>query len=274
MNRVILVGLAAAAGLFLVGAFVVWIAGGRLDQDRLYCVNHLRQLGQFAGADVRDPRAPVRDQKPPRDAVPAGTVVNPLLPPDLRLSWAAAALLVLDQRTQPTAELSEKIDRSAAWDAGPNAAVGGTRVGGFVCPANPTAGANTQYLGMAGLNPDAAGLDLGPPVQPRAGCFRYDAPTPFAAIADGLSQTILFAETNRDLGPWLRGGPSTVRGLDIADGSAVPIGVGGQFGGNHFGGANLGFADGSVRFLTDKMSPDVFRKLVTIVDGSEREGDW
>ena len=71
-----------------------------------------------------------------------------------------------------------------------------------------------------------------------------------------------FAETAFEVGPWLRGGPTTVRGL--ADGQ---IGLGGAFGGNHPAGGTVGFADGSVRFLTDRIEPTVFRALLTINGG-------
>ena len=250
-----------AFGILLAGFFAVWVARGRVDQDRVYCANNLRQLGRFAARDEKpDVRLPA--------SIPAGTVFVPDLPPDRRLSWVPDLLPALDSRRQATAELGAQIDKSLPWDAEKNAAAARTTLGVLTCPANPPPEAGgpaaTQYVGSGGVNPAGATL---PPADPRAGAFRYDAATPFAAVTDGLSHTLLFAETNADLGPWLAGGPGTVRGYD--EGGRPPVGVGGQFGGNHFGGGNVGFADGSARFLGDKIAAAVFRNLVTIAGGTD-----
>lgn len=254
-----------AFGILLIGLFMVWIAQGRVDQDRVYCANNLRQLGQFA-AHYAKPAEKTTVTLP--TSIPAGTLFVPDLPPERRLSWVVDLLPSLDSKRQSTAKLVTEIDKALPWDAGKNAAAARTSRGVLTCPANPppeTAGpAVTQYVGSGGVNPTGAQL---PPTDARAGAFRYDAATPFLAITDGLSHTLLFVETNADLGPWLAGGPSTVRGYE--EGSRPPIGSGGQFGGNHFGGGNFGFADGSVRFLSDKISADVFRNLVTIAGGKD-----
>ena len=77
----------------------------------------------------------------------------------------------------------------------------------------------------------------------------------------------VFAETNADVGPWIRGGPATVRGLDDAAGAAAFVGAGGQFGGTHPHGANFAAADGGVRFVTVRISPPVLAAMVTIAGG-------
>ena len=255
------------AAVVVVGAVLTGIVKARAAQGRVYCENNLRQLGLFAAIPpAPKPDAPV--DPAPRTAVPPGTVVNLALSPDRRLSWAADALPVFDRRQQDPA-LAGRIDRTAAWDAGPNAEVAATRIGTLTCPGNPAAAGMTQYLGASGLDPRGADLGLDPPDRARAGCFRYDAPTPYAAITDGLSNTVLFAETNRDLGPWLRGGPSTVRGLLEGETAPPPVGVGGQFGGNHVGGANVGMADGSGRFVSDRVTPAFLAGLMMIAGGPE-----
>ena len=48
----------------------------------------------------------------------------------------------------------------------------------------------------------------------------YDRLTSLAMIKDGTSNTIALMETRFDLGPWARGGASTLRGFDPAD---VPL---------------------------------------------------
>jgi len=54
----------------------------------------------------------------------------------------------------------------------------------------------------------------------------------------------------------------------------VFVGAGGQFGGNHPEGATFAAADGSGRFLTPRVNPDVFKALLTISGGpGETVGD-
>jgi prepilin-type processing-associated H-X9-DG protein len=281
MSRRVGVAVLLMVGLLAAGLIVVWINRVRADQDRTYCANNLRMLAQAseqvglalpagAAAGVVAPAMTAQ--------VPPGTVVNPALPPEDRLSWVVPLLPLFDQRLQDTASVYAQIDLSAPWDAERHAAPARERLTVLRCLGNPPehgdGPAVTQYVGAGGVGPDAATLPLTlppagwPPIAPpRAGCFRYDAPTPYAAITDGLSHSILFAEVSAELGPWLRGGPATVRTLD--DGLATrAIGTGGQFGGNHPGGANFAFADHSVRFLTDRTDPEVLKGLFTIAGGA------
>ena len=119
--------------------------------------------------------------------------------------------------------------------------------------------------------PDAATATHPPPPDPaaRAGAFRYDAATPFDRIGDGLSQTLLLGETANDVGPWLRGGPSTVRGLDDGKSAKPLIGAGGQFGGYYPNGAYFAMCDGSVRNITPQITRGVLLDLATIDGGNE-----
>ena len=78
---------------------------------------------------------------------------------------------------------------------------------------------------------------------------------------------MMVIETAKDNGPWIAGGPSTVRGLDL---SGLPyLGRNGQFGGTHRGGANVLFADGSVRFIHESIHPQVFEDMATIAGGED-----
>jgi prepilin-type processing-associated H-X9-DG protein len=77
-------------------------------------------------------------------------------------------------------------------------------------------------------------------------------------------------ETRSGLGPWARGGPSTVRGFDPAD---VPLhGDGRPFGG-HSSGMNVAMADGSVRFLRATVDPAKLAAAITIAGGESAELD-
>ncbi|MFO0848827.1 MAG: DUF1559 domain-containing protein [Gemmataceae bacterium] len=274
-------GCAVLVGFGLVGfgLFITWVMKGRAAQSRLYDTNNLRVLAQAVGRNAPDPDRPLfaseKTKAPPPDkpaagpsAVPAGTVVNPALPPDRRLSWVVHLLSQLDADAQ---QVAGGIDRGQPWDGEKNKAAAQTRLAVLNSYSHPPAvpsgaPAVTQYVGAGGVGADAPSLAWAndkPP--PTAGCFRYDAPTPFSAITDGLSGTILFAEVSADLGPWLQGGPATVRTFDPAGKS--PVGVGGQFGGNQPGGGLFAFADTSVRFLSDRTSKDVLHGLFTIAGG-------
>lgn len=259
-------------GLLVVAFIAMAIVRQRASHDRVACLDNFRELGQFAALYEKNRTG---DAKPELHhlAVPAGTLVNPALPPEQRLSWIAESLEFLSRRRQDTAPLAAKVERTAAWDSDRNRELAKTPIKLFLCPGavpekQPDEPALAQIVGVGGIGPDGATLGLGIPVPNRAGCFRYDSPTPLTTIRenDGLGTTVLFAETARDLGPWIRGGPSTVRMLDVSPGAA-PI-VGGQFG-NYPGLAGFGLADGSARFFSDRMNPQVIRSMFTIAGQGE-----
>jgi Protein of unknown function (DUF1559) len=210
---------------------------------------------------------------------PAGTVAHPDLPPEQRLSWFVELLPYLEQN-----DLARRLDRGAGWADSRNAAVIHTPVkvlrcadwAGELLPAEHL----TPYLGAAGLGADAANL---PATDRRAGVFGHNRRTALTEVTDGTSNTLLVLESARDNGPWARGGPSTVRGLDPTD--RPHLGVGRPFGGTHFAekgwsrreqaiGCQAALADGSCRFLTNDVSPQVLEALVTVAGGEQLPGDW
>lgn len=120
------------------------------------------------------------------------------------------------------------------------------------------------YIGVAGVGADAPVLPSG---HPRAGIFGYARATKFEDIRDGTSATMAVIETTRDHGPWTAGGPASVRGVDPA--TRPYIGHGRPFGGYHPGGANVAFADGSVRFVRASIDAKVFEAIATAEGGEE-----
>lgn len=60
-----------------------------------------------------------------------------------------------------------------------------------------------------------------------------------------------------------------MRGLDDSPNALRAIGFGGQFGGNHREGALFGFADHSVRILTDRTDFRILAGLMTIAGGAQ-----
>jgi hypothetical protein len=265
MTRRIL-GLALAILLLFVGIGLLATAlvRQRADADRETAKANLMELGLFA---ARYHEAEVGKKKLPEiSVVPPGTILPSKFPPDQRLSWAVAMLPFLDQKRQKTADLIPLFDPNLSWNEGGNGEAAKTKLRVLLCPATPPEFRKdepvvTQIVGIAGIGADAASLPLDSPL---AGSFRYDSPTPLGAFPDGTSNTLLFGETNHDLGPWVRGGPSTVRGM-ISD--VGLIGNGRQFGGIHVGGAWFGFADGGARFLIEKIDPKVLLALATRAGG-------
>jgi prepilin-type processing-associated H-X9-DG protein len=259
--------------LVATGFVVTFLQKARMNANLAASQNNLRQLALFA-AHHSNPEPSHDPTKVPRE-IPAGTVPLPGQPPDNRLSWFVHVLPGLDQSRQDVVGLLAKINEQAPWTDARNQEAARTRLLVALCPLNtqqPAADqpAITCYVGIAGVGADAARLDL-PPLPERApnraGAFRYDSATPFDRIGDGLSQTLLLGETANDLGPWLRGGPSTVRGVDDRKDARPPIGAGGQFGGYFPNGGNFALCDGSVRVITPRITPDVFFRLATIDEG-------
>lgn len=264
MRPWIIVGLGAFLVLFAVGVLITALPQRRAAAEQEACKKNLKDLAAFA-AMKSDPD-PARAAAAPHE-VPAGTIVLPGVPPSARLSWVPAALPTFDQRHQKTTEIVEAIDRARPWESSRNQEAAKRKLLALLCPGRPPEiaadrFAPTQYVGIAGIGATAAEFNV---VTKESGCFRYDSPTPFTDIADGLSQTLLFGERSEELGPWLQGGPSTVRGLEA--GPNAPL-LG--FGGNHPNTSNWAMADGSVRSITPRIDPKILRSLATIA-GKEQE---
>jgi prepilin-type processing-associated H-X9-DG protein len=250
----------AVAGLVL-GALVsvVTVIGGvalvlLFVQEKSHvaaCANNLRQIGLAVNrySDKND------------HYFPSGTVVNPALDPPRRLSWEAAILPYLSEagpggkrREKPAEEIALK----EAWDAPANAGLR-RNVASYLCPVFaqellPGQAGLTSYVGSAGVGKDAATLPL---TDANAGFFGYDRLLRASDISASLGATMAAIETLQDNGPWPAGGPPTVRGVE-ADCDRY-IGKGAAFGGLHRNGANILWADGSVRIVTEQINPDLFR---------------
>jgi hypothetical protein len=222
-----------------------------------------------------------------------GTAPGTTFPPDRRMSFYPILLPYLECQSVYT-----KLAPAQEWDSPANvtAAADWPVMRTFQCPEwseerwEPTPAmpervtrghlAYTNYIGVAGLGTDAPTL---PADDPRAGMFGYDRTLRREDVKDGLSNTALLLETGRDVGAWMQGGPSTVRGIDQTD---VPItGDGQAFGGTHFSdkfalflkkpsGSNLLLADGSVRYLLNETDPSVLAALATIAGGESIPPDW
>jgi hypothetical protein len=186
---------------------------------------------------------------------PAGTHPNPDLKPDKRLSWLTDLLPFLEYKP-----IYDLIDFKKAWDDRANKMAADSPLALFINPSLGPQKANgfpvTEYVGMAGVGADGPML---PVTSPRAGVFAYDRVTRLDDIKDGTSNTIAISECNKDLGSWAAGGRATIRSLTkkpYIDGSD---GLGG-----HPEGCLMGFADGSVRFISKSIDAQTLEALMTI----------
>ncbi len=103
----------------------------------------------------------------------------------------------------------------------------------------------------------------------RAGIFGYNRSTRMRDITDGTSNTVMISEASKDFGNWAAGGKSTIRAFTKKRYINGPDGIGGPW----KGGAQMGFADGSVHFLSENIDPAVMERLAKMADG-EPVGDF
>jgi prepilin-type processing-associated H-X9-DG protein len=253
-------------GVILAAVLTVTLAGAailrsRETQRRVECSNNLKMIGLG-----------LHEYHDAFGAFPPGTVPNPALRPEQRLSWIVAAWSFVGD-----GQIHLNIDREKAWDdpvnrkpTGHSGVEGPASTSELYSPGCPE-GRDTlrerssrtlQYVGVGGVGIDAPTLPMG---HPRAGVFGYDRTTRRDDIKDGLTTTMMVIETARDLGPWTAGGPKSVRGVDPA--RQPYIGRGRQFGGNHRGGVNVLYADGSVRFVKESIWPPAFEAAATAAGG-------
>jgi type II secretory pathway pseudopilin PulG len=248
---------------------------------RASCTNQLRLLGQAAHQyhDAHGHWGP-------------GTVPDTPFPPEERLSFYAPLLPHIDAR-EP---VHDKLRLTEPWDAEVNrAAIKDVNWTVFQCPewtgAQPpdvrrdlAAGTydypkHANYTGIGGVGANAAALPTG---APGIGMFGYDRTVKKDDVKDGLANTILLIETGYEVGPWIRGGPSTIRTIDPA--AQHLTGGGLPFGGTHYrerlfrpheaNGFHVLFADGSTRYTNKEVSPAVLTALATIAGGEEVSVDW
>jgi prepilin-type processing-associated H-X9-DG protein len=261
----------AVLSVGLIGGWLVGAVGqAREAARRSQCLCHLKWV-VFA----------LQNYHSQHGSLPTGTIANPRLSPERRLSWLVE--LWDDQSSGTTLS----VDRSKGWDEPPNwpPKVSASENITFVdmepedtsdwvtCPDDPgyreSKPLPLTYVGVAGVGANAPEL---PSRHPHAGIFGYDRVTKFGDIRDGTSTTMAVIETTRGHGPWTAGGPTSVRGVDPA--TRPYIGHNHPFGGYHAGGANLAFADGSVRFVKETIDPKVFEAIATIAGGEELPPGW
>ena len=240
----------------------------RESAKRMTCTNNLKQHGLA-----------VHGYLDTHEHFPSGTMPNPELSVEQRFSFHVTVVPFVE-----CGNLYSSLVRTAAWDAPANVAVMEHYtarlyqcphgLSGAKDPALPRSGhlAFTNYVGVAGVGADAA---TRPADAPGNGIFGYDRAIAMKDIKDGASSTALLLETAHDVGPWIRGGPGTVRAVGVDDA---------QFGGTHtrrpwliqkrVDGFNVLLADGSVRFTKPDIDPAILAALATVAGGEEVPANW
>jgi prepilin-type processing-associated H-X9-DG protein len=227
----------------------------RRAADRSQCNNNLKQLGLA-----------IRNYHDTYGKFPRTAALNPDLPPEMRQSW------IVD--TWPFVEASDlynRMDHKKAWNAEENRFAALTDLKILQCPGfrgyPPTSTfASTSYVGITGLGANADHLPL---EDPRAGFFGYERTIKIEDLHGRAPSIVMLAETMQARGAWTAAGPPTTRGL-VPDGSPY-FGRNDQFGGTHGHGANVTFADGSVRFIEQSIDPVVWEAMATLGGKGNRE---
>ena len=221
---------------------------------RTQCKNNLKQLGLATW-----------NYETTWGHMPSGTIVESAGEVEDRLAWTVNLLPFVDQGA-----LFERFDRKAGWQAKPNYDLGFNNPQPvFLCPSNDeTETADgfpvSHYAAVAGAGENAPkeGAARGD-----AGVFGYERKTEVAEIRDGTSNTMMYVELSGGYGPWTKGGPATTRATTGEPRVNGPDGIGSE----HVGGVQAAFADGTVRFINERIDPDLFKALTTKA-GGERLG--
>jgi prepilin-type processing-associated H-X9-DG protein len=240
----------------------------RESANRMSCSNNLKQV--MLGLESFESTGRSAAIPAPGHLYPPGCF-GPGATPEERLSWMVAVLPYLEQNSviQQPDSLNQQFDVAKGY-AG-NLPAAQTKVRMFVCPSSKEAAtrdAVTHYVALSGIGPDAAKQPAGAIGN---GFMGFDRLTSSDMIKDGASNTIALMETRLDVGPWARGGSSTLRGFDPADVSLQSDNP--SFGGHHVGGMNAAFADGSVRFLLSSTDPKKIAAAITIAGGEQVDLD-
>ena len=209
-----------------------------------------------------------RDSRPERYGLPYS--------PDHRVSFMVNLLPHLGRGA-----LRQSIqDQKFSWYAKENDLAATTWVPEFLVPyypqsswrassplvPNKTFGA-TNYVGITGLGLDSARYDPNDPVlAKKVGITGYGWGSKPGEITDGMSNTIYMLQVPPGhQRPWIAGGGATLQGVD--ENAANPVSDFASVGPDKKRGTYALMADGSVRYVTESMRPEVFKAMVTRAGG-------
>lgn len=261
-NALIEVLLVVTIIAMMLGLMLPAMTRSREAARRSQCINSLRQI-MLATQNyeyVNQVLPPgVVDEKGPIDNQGNG----------LHIGWIMQLLPFMEQQ-----RLYESIDFEVPIDAPENVTVSQTKISTLLCPSDPQAGISwvRPVSSFAGCHHDVeAPIDVD-----NHGVFFLNSRIRREDVHDGTSCTIFVSEKriapNRDHG-WMSGTRATLRNTGAPINTTVePIDnqVGG-YGSYHPGGANFGFGDGSVRWLSERINLGVYHLLGHRDDGEPIE---
>ena len=206
------------------------VQAARAAARRVACVNNMKQLG-VAMHNFNDAHGHLPAMRDPD---------SPEQPP---CSWRVQLMPFLEHDPR-----FEQYDADQDWDSPTNQRLADPMPSFYRCPCNPTDGSlDTDYLTIVG--PNAA--------------FRETGSTRFSDISDGISNTMIMAESHHSGIHWME--PRDLKAEDVAFG--INSSAEGSIQSEHPGVANVLFADGHVQSMSEDIDPEVLKAMSTINGG-------
>src|SRR5262245_6864623 len=256
----------------LVALLLPAVQAAREAARRTACINNTTQLGlslhsyefhfETLPPGVTNPDGPIRNE-----------------PQGIHVSWIVKVLPYLEQMA-----VYRRFDQAAGAYADANTEMRAVRISVLNCPSDPLPYLNDAKTiarsGYAGCHHDVeAPID-----KDNHGLLFLNSNVRYSQIYDGSTVTILVSEAlgSPDNLGWVSGTRATLRNTSaIEAGQPYVPGPGGAkdekekagslfvggFGSYHPGGVNVGFADGSTRFVNRLIEPKVLRLLGHRADG-------
>jgi prepilin-type processing-associated H-X9-DG protein len=252
----------------LVSLLLPAVQAAREAARRVSCLNNLTQLGlgmhhyefsmEHLPAGVVNPDGPIREEAIGQ-----------------HVSWVVQLLPYIEQQAA-----FKHFDISAGAYAEVNQPVRGQSIPTLQCPSYPGDGVQVELNERIGIS-NYAGCyhDSEVPIDnDNNGLLFLNSNIRYSEILDGSAHTILLGEAipgAKDLG-WVSGTRATLRntsGFESTnewprqppqESGSLEVGMFGSF---HAGGAQFSFADGSTRFITESIDPELFRKYGNRADG-------
>ena len=196
--------------------------------------------------------------------------------PDKRVGWIVELLPYFSNGDYSS--FLKLVDKSKSWSDPKNHQVARMFIPDLLY-ATPTEGAPissdsnqpgiTNFVGISGVG-YASGEYL--PDNKKAGVFGYDRITKIVDIKDGPANTIalLLIKQNKNQ-PWIAGGGASIAGISEGPDALAPFLLLEKTNRNkekEFTGIAI-MADGKIREISNKISPEIFRAMCTI-DGGEK----
>lgn len=175
-----------------------------------------------------------------------------------QIAWSAFLLPYLEQQ-----ELYNAINFDLAFDSPANRTAAGYVVDVYICPSSRRGSRTVDGLGACDYG-GIFGERITGPNNPPKGTMLYDKPISRAMIRDGLSNTMIVSEDTR----WGEGQWINARNLfDVAYAINTAPPFENDIRSDHPHGANALFADGSVRFLNEKLDLKTLAAISTRAGG-------